>query len=497
MFRKLLIANRGEIAVRIIRTARDMGIRTVAIYSECDRAALHVRLADEAYCVGESPSSQSYLRMDRIVDVARQSGAEAVHPGYGFLSENPGFSRACREAGVVFIGPGPDAMQHMGEKIAARNTASECGVPVVPGPLTPLNSLEEVEAASQLTGFPLMLKAAAGGGGKGLRLVHTRSQLASAFRDARSEAEASFGDSRVYLEQYLSSPRHVEFQILADRHGNVIHLGDRECSIQRRHQKVIEECPSPMMTPDLRERMGRAAVDLARACRYENAGTIEFLVDQDGEFYFLEMNTRLQVEHPVTEMTTGLDLVQEQIRIASGAPLTLRQEDVRWDGAAVECRIYAEDPDNQFFPSPGTITQLRVPGGPGLREDSGVYEGWVVPVFYDPLLAKLVTWGWDRGQAIARMRRALDEYQVSGIKTTLPFFRRVLAHPRFIEGRLSTDFIDTTSLDSSAGKADDLADIAVIACALTATHHLDSPASPPSLESNWKRRGRELGLRSR
>ncbi len=497
MFSKILIANRGEIAARIIRTAREMDIRTVAVYSDCDRPALHVRLADEAYCLGPSPSVESYLDRDKILAVAEASGAEAIHPGYGFLAENAEFARRCGERGVCFIGPSPEAMELMGEKTAARRLASQVGVPMVPGTDTELTNSGEVESVAHEIGFPLMVKAAAGGGGKGMRLVRSADQLAAAVRDARSEALGAFGNPAVYLEKYLQSPRHIEIQVLGDSRRNVVHLGERECSIQRRHQKVIEECPSPLMTEALRSRMGEAAVKMARACSYENAGTVEFLVDSRQRFYFLEMNTRLQVEHPVTEMVTGLDLVQKQIRIAAGEPLGLRQEDISWRGAALECRIYAEDPENHFLPSPGRIRQLRQPSGPGVREDSGIYQGWEVPIFYDPLLSKVVTWAENRSEAISRMNRALREYQVSGIQTNIPFFRSILTHPKFLSADLSTDFIEKYYRGAPSVPSQKwLPEVAAIGAALFAsrTRAPDGNTGAPA-ESPWKLWGRWNGLR--
>jgi len=441
MFKKILVANRGEIAVRIIRAAKELGIASVAVFSECDRTALHVLMADEAYFLGPSPASESYLNIHRIVEIARSCTADAIHPGYGFLSENPELANQCQQALINFIGPTAKTMEQMGEKMAARRAAIKAQVPVVPGIESPLRNVVEAKKVANRIGFPILLKAAAGGGGKGMRLVQEAGDLPSAFRDTQSEARAAFGDSEVYIEKYLVSPRHIEFQILADHHGNVIHLGERECSIQRRHQKLVEECPSPMMTCQLRTSMGEAAVKLAVACGYRNAGTIEFLVDSEGRYYFLEMNTRLQVEHPVTEMVTGIDLVKEQIRVGSGEPLGFQQSGIHPRGSAIECRVYAEDPENQFFPSPGKISYLRAPGGPGVRDDSGIYEGWTVPIFYDSLLSKLVTWGIHRDEAIQRMRRALSEYHVAGIKTTIPFFQSLLRHNEFLAGNLSTDFL--------------------------------------------------------
>ncbi|HEX8459614.1 MAG TPA: acetyl-CoA carboxylase biotin carboxylase subunit [Pyrinomonadaceae bacterium] len=443
MFRKILIANRGEIAVRVLRACRELDIRTVAVYSEADAASLHVRLADEAYLLGAAPSSESYLRIERVIEAARAAGAEAIHPGYGFLAENAEFARACARAGLTFIGPSPDAMELMGSKINARRAATEAGAPVVPGTTEPLRSAEEARETAARFGYPVMLKAAAGGGGKGMRLVTREADIASAFETAQSEALAAFGDAAVYLEKAVERPRHIEIQVFADTHGNTVHLGERECSIQRRHQKVIEECPSPIDDPTLRARMGEAAVRVARAANYVGAGTVEFLVsDVTREFYFLEMNTRLQVEHPVTELVTGIDLVREQIMVAAGHALSFTQDEVEWRGHAIECRVYAEDPDNNFLPSPGRITSLRVPAGPNVRDDGGVYAGAEVSIYYDPMISKLAAWGRTRREAIERMRRALAEYTVGGIKTTLPFFREVMRDAEFIDGRLDTGFIE-------------------------------------------------------
>ena len=442
MFTKILIANRGEIAVRIIRACRDLNISPVAVYSEADATAVHVGLSDEAVCIGPAASVQSYLNIDRIIEAARKTGAQAIHPGYGFLAENADFAEAVAEAGLIFIGPSPAAMRVMGSKTSARRAAVEAGVPIVPGTVEPLSSLAEAERTARQFGYPIMLKAAAGGGGKGMRLVASTDELASAFTNAKSEAAASFGDDSLYLEKAVERPRHIEIQIFGDSHGNAVHLGERECSIQRRHQKVIEECPSPIDEPGLRERMGEAAVKLARAVNYVGAGTVEFLVsDATREFYFLEMNTRLQVEHPVTELVTGIDLVREQITVAGGAALSFSQNEISWLGHAIECRVYAEDPENSFFPSPGRISHLRVPSGPGIRDDSGVEANSEVSIHYDPLVSKLSVWGRTRVEAIDRLRRALDEYEVGGIKTTLPFFREIVRDQKFIAGQLDTGFI--------------------------------------------------------
>src|SRR5215813_2292284 len=442
MFRKVLIANRGEIAVRIIRACRDMGISPVAVYSEADSHALHVRLSDEAVCIGPAASIESYLSIPAIIGVAKQTGAEAIHPGYGFLAENADFAAAVAAASLTFIGPSPEAMRLMGAKTSARRTARDAGVPVVPGTVEPLTSFAEAKTTAASFGYPVMLKASAGGGGKGMRLVHGEAELESAFVNAQSEAAAAFGNPELYLEKAVERPRHIEIQIFADTHGNVVHLGERECSIQRRHQKVIEECPSPINDPDLRRRMGEAAVKLGQAVNYTGAGTVEFLLaDATRDFYFLEMNTRLQVEHPVTELVTGRDLVREQFRVATGGPLSFTQEDVSWQGHAIECRIYAEDPANKFFPSPGTVTHLREPAGLGVRIDSGVTRLSEVSIHYDPMIAKLAVWGRTRQEAIERLRRALDEYEVSGITTNLPFFREVAKDEEFVSGQLDTGFI--------------------------------------------------------
>jgi acetyl-CoA carboxylase biotin carboxylase subunit len=452
-FGKVLVANRGEIAVRVIRACREMGIRTVAVYSEADRSALHVRLADEACAIGPSPSRESYLSIDRVLGAAEASGAEAVHPGYGFLAENAEFASACGEKGLVFIGPRAETIALMGEKTAARREAVAAGVPVVPGTLEPLADEEAIAREAARIGFPVMLKAAAGGGGKGLRFVGSPDDLPSAVARARSEAKGAFGDDSVYLEKAILRPRHIEIQILADTHSHVVHLFERECSIQRRHQKVIEESPSPLVSPELRGRMGDLAVALAARVGYVGAGTLEFLVDSDRNPYFLEMNTRLQVEHAVTEEVTGIDIVKMQIRIARGEALPLEQEDIEQRGHAIECRVYAEDPEAGFLPSPGRIVALRVPDGPGVRDDSGVYEGWEVPVDYDPLISKLIVRAGSRPEAIQRMRRALSEYKVLGIRTTLPFFERALRHPAFEAGDFDTSFAETLLAEGALADA--------------------------------------------
>jgi acetyl-CoA carboxylase, biotin carboxylase subunit len=502
MFHKILIANRGEIAIRIIRTCRELGIRSVAIYSEPDVESLHVRMADEAVCVGPAASAQSYLKIDTIVSAAKELNAEAIHPGYGFLAESAEFARAVNAAGLVFIGPSPEAMDIMGSKTSARRAAVEAGVPIVPGTVEPLTSFDEASATAEKFGYPVMLKAAAGGGGKGMRLVAESSDLRSAFETAQTEAAAAFGDSSLYLEKAVERPRHIEIQIFGDTHGNLVHLGERECSIQRRHQKVIEECPSPLNDPDLRRRMGEEAVKIGRAVNYTGAGTVEFLFsDATRDFYFLEMNTRLQVEHPVTELVTGRDLVREQFGVATGQRLSFTQEDIDWHGHAIECRIYAEDPSNNFFPSPGTITHLREPAGPGVRIDSGVTRLSEVSIHYDPMIAKLAVWGRTRDEAIDRLKRALDEYEVSGITTTLSFFREVVQDEEFVSGQLDTGFISRFNERRAARDVETNqveTDLATIAAALSyALQRQRTAAAQTSLvNSRWKMEGRNARLRS-
>jgi acetyl-CoA carboxylase biotin carboxylase subunit len=497
MFRKVLIANRGEIAVRIIRTLREMRIATVAVYSDPDRTALHVRMADEAAHVGPGPSSESYLRIDRILEAARRHGAEAIHPGYGFLSENADFAAACEDAGLNFIGPSSASIRAMGSKTAARRAAIAAGAPVVPGADHGV-TLDEVHDFGRAHGYPILLKAVAGGGGKGMRLVSHESDLAAALRDAASEAERAFQNGEIYVEKFVERPRHIEIQVLGDRHGNMVHLGERECSIQRRHQKVIEECPSPLVAvhPEMRQAMGEAAVRAARAADYYNAGTVEFLVDQNRNFYFLEMNTRLQVEHPVTELVTGLDLVRLQVEIAAGSRLPFTQEDVTWRGSALECRIYAEDPINNFLPYPGKITRLTRPLGPGIRLDASIYAGWTVPMEYDPLLAKLAVWAGTRDAAIARMIRALGEYDVEGIRTNIPFFRQILEDPEFRAGALHTGFIEEFFQRRPAiAVPEDATAVAALVAALHLASRKVEPAHTAPGASAWLRAGREDLLR--
>jgi acetyl-CoA carboxylase biotin carboxylase subunit len=498
MFHKVLIANRGEIAVRLIRALRDHEIGSVAVFSDVDRKALHVRLADEAEHIGPAASSLSYLRIENILQAAKKHGADAIHPGYGFLSENANFAEACEKAGIVFIGPSAESIRLLGSKTQARLLAKQVKTPIVPGTEEPAKDLDQARAIARELGYPVLLKAAAGGGGKGMRLVASEAEFDSSLRDAASEAERAFQNSEIYIEKAVVNPRHVEIQLLGDKFGHMIHLGERECSLQRRHQKVIEECPSPLVSlhPEMRQAMGEAAIRVAQAAGYYNAGTAEFLVDQDRNFYFLEMNTRLQVEHPVTELVTGLDLVHWQLQIAAGERLTIPQEDVRWRGSAIQCRLYAEDPWSGFMPSPGQIEHLREPSGPGVRLDSGVYQGYTVPMDYDPLLAKLVTWGEDRLTATARMLRALDEYTVTGIQTNLDFFREILRDPGFVEGRIHTGFIyEFLERREPAASDEDLPVVAALAALAQMKHRRSPEAVPQAPASRWQSNGRARSLR--
>ena len=494
MFRKVLIANRGEIAARIIRACRDLGISPVAVYSEPDRASMHVRLADEAYLLGPAPPLESYLDIKKVIETAERAKADAIHPGYGFLSENPRFAEACASAGMLLIGPSAESMRLAGNKTNARTLLREHKIPLVPGTCRILTSVDEAVEEARTLGYPVMLKASAGGGGRGMRFVTGESRMKDDFASAGSEALNSFGDSSLYLEKYMVRPRHIEIQVFADQHGNAIHMGERECSIQRRHQKVLEECPSPIMDEELRRKMGETAIRVMRAVRYENAGTVEFLVDQNRHFYFLEMNTRLQVEHPVTEAVTGLDLVCEQFRVAAGEPLSLRQEQVQIRGAALQCRIYAEDPENAYSPSPGVIRGLQEPMGPGIRLDSGIYRGWEVPIHYDPLLSKLIAFGANRTQAVARMNRAIQEYQVSGIKTNVSLFAEILSDREFLAGNTHTGFLE--ELQERRGKGQTLPHSIPYSHALgAALAYADSaepsPSQPvPPSGSAWKLSGR-------
>ncbi len=443
---KLLIANRGEIALRILRTCREMGIATVAVHSTVDRNALHVQLADEAVCVGEAPSSRSYLNIPNILAAATSRGADAIHPGYGFLAENANFAEICQAHSITFVGPSPESIRAMGDKSTAKHTMQRVGVPTIPGSEGLLDTPEAAARLAEAMGFPVMIKATAGGGGRGMRLVTTADQLESLYRAAQGEAEAAFGNPGLYMEKFIDRPRHVEVQILADRHGNVVHLGERDCSVQRRHQKLLEEAPSPGLSADLRQRMGDAAVAAARSIGYEGAGTVEFLLDRSGHFYFMEMNTRIQVEHPVTEMVTGIDLIAEQLRIAGGEPISVHQEEIHIHGHAIECRINAEDPSQNFRPTPGRITGWLPPGGPGVRVDSHVYTGYEIPPFYDSLIGKLIVWGIDRDAALRRLRRALSECAITGIPTTIEFHLALLDRPEFQRGEIHTKFVEQEML---------------------------------------------------
>jgi acetyl-CoA carboxylase, biotin carboxylase subunit len=508
--RKILIANRGEIALRIARACRELVIDSVAVYSDADRSAPHVLAATEAYRLGPAPSVDSYLRGDLILEIADTSGADAIHPGYGFLSENADFAEACQAAGLKFIGPPASAMRALGSKTRARQAADAVGIPRVPGSTSGLPTLKEALRVAAQIGYPVMLKASAGGGGKGMRAVHSPEDMESAFEGARSEAERAFGSGEVYLERLVDRPRHVEIQVLADEHGNCVHLGERDCSVQRRHQKVIEEAPSVVVDEDLRQKMGAAAVRLAKSAGYTNAGTVEFLLESasneaPGNFYFLEMNTRLQVEHPVTELITGLDLVHLQIAIARGEPLPFTQQDVTLRGHAIECRIYAEDHENGFMPSPGKITRLIQPSGPGIREDSGIYEGWTVPMDYDPMLSKLIAYAPTRDLALARMRRAVEEYAIGGIRTNLGLFRRILNDRDFQLAKLDTGYLDRL-LSGNASQQAPLhdtngrmpnEDIAAISAGLFRKLNGTSATTAATTESSaWKRQARQEGLRS-
>jgi len=498
VFRKVLIANRGEVALRIIRTLREMNIATVAVYSDADRAALHVRKADEAAHIGPAASRESYLAIERILDAARRHGVDAIHPGYGFLSENAAFAQAVTDAGFVFIGPPPRAIELMGSKTEARRVAKRGGAPIVPGTEEGVESPGEALRFAREAGFPVMLKAVAGGGGKGMRRVDREAEFASLFETASSEALRAFGDGRIYVEKLIEKARHVEIQVIGDQHGHMAHLGERECSVQRRHQKVIEESPSPLVSrmPELRERMGDAAIRAARAAGYFNAGTVEFLADDDGHFYFLEMNTRLQVEHPVTELVTGLDLVRLQIEIAAGGRLPFTQEQVAMRGAAIECRIYAEDPANNFFPSPGRITHLSEPAGPGVRVDSGIYPGWTVPPDYDPMLSKLIVWAEDRGRAIDRMMRALGEYYVGGIRTNISLFQTILNDVSFRTGDIHTNYLDELLRAGARFDAHACPEAARVAALVAANQVAAVKTEPPrTAGSRWLALGREELIR--
>ncbi len=497
MFSKILIANRGEIALRVMRTCKEMGIATVAVYSTADKLSRHVRYADEAYCIGEGPSNQSYLLMDRIIEVAEKTGAQAIHPGYGFLSENSVFARKLAEKGIVLIGPTAEAMEIMGSKIASKQAVEKYGVPLVPGINEAITDTEAALEVAKKVGFPVLIKASAGGGGKGMRVVHTDTEFSDALRAAQNEARSAFGDDSVFIEKYVGNPRHIEFQLIADNFGNVVHLFERECSIQRRHQKLVEEAPSAVLTPELRNQMGEAAVNVAKACNYTGAGTVEFLLGDNQEFYFLEMNTRLQVEHPVTEMITGLDLVKCQIQVAAGLPLPFHQEDLRINGHSIELRVCAEDPYQQFLPNIGTVNTYETPAGPGIRIDDFMESNMEIPIYYDNMLAKLIVWGANREEAIARMKRAIDEYTITGIQTTLPFGTFVMNHPNFISGDFNTHFIQE-NFDPEMLKVSNSADFQEMAAAAVAffkgsnaeSVEADSPTN--SETTSWYQQRRQL-----
>lgn len=499
MINKILIANRGEIAIRVMRSCREMDILTVAVYSDADGGAMHVRYADEAYHIGPSPSNESYLNIDKIIEVAKRSGADAIHPGYGFLSENAEFSDRCKQEGIIFIGPSGDSIRTMGDKITARQTMIKAGVPVVPGTTEPILDESKAIEVIQEMGLPVMIKASAGGGGKGMRLVKEENQILSSIRSARSEALSAFGNDAVYIEKYIESPHHIEFQVLADNHGHTIHLFERECSVQRRHQKVVEETPSPLLTTEVREEMGKAAVAAAEAAGYSGAGTIEFIVDENLHYYFLEMNTRLQVEHPITERVVGVDLVKEQIRVANNEVLSLKQEDLKQRGHAIECRIYAEDPDRNFMPSPGVIKHITEPHGLGVRCDGYVYEGYEIPLYYDPLISKLICWGKNRDEAIARMKRALYEYKITGVKTSIRLLVRIMDTPDFKEGRYNTHFIEQNrdflfTIPPINPRVEDVAIMSVFVDYLGKVDNFETKVLAKNSKSNWKECGRKKNM---
>ena len=503
VFKKVLVANRGEIAVRVIRACEERGIAAVAVFSDADRTALHVRYADEAYYIGPSPSRESYLRIDKIIDVARKAGVDAIHPGYGFLSENAAFAAACADAGITFIGPSPDAIEKMGDKQTARATVASRGVPLVPGSEKGLHDSDLLTVAHKI-GFPLMIKASAGGGGKGMRAVHDPAEFENSLAAARREALGAFGNDEVYLEKLIANARHIEIQILADTHGNTIHLGERECSIQRRHQKLIEEAPSVAISEKLRQEMGQIAIAAAQAVNYVNAGTIEFLFDsRDNKYYFLEMNTRLQVEHPVTELVTGVDIVKEQIAIAAGRRMRYRQEDIVPKGWAIECRITAEDPFNNFLPNTGIISYLKEPTGPGVRVESSLYRGGEISLFYDPMVAKLIAWGENRAEAILRMRRALNEYRIGGIKTSIPFHQEIMDSTEFIWGTFDTGFINRRRVQKPAGQKPEHEKIVAVVGAMLAHEegrkavHINRENSATVRTNWWKQAGRMRQLGGR
>ena len=499
MIKKILVANRGEIAIRVIRTCREMGIKSVAVYSDADRKSMHVRYADEAYYIGPSPSVESYLVIDNIIKAAKKSKADAIHPGYGFLSENAEFADRCEKEGIIFIGPSSYAINTMGDKITARKNMMAANVPVVPGTAEPIDDLKEAIETVKKIGLPVMVKASAGGGGKGMRLITREEDIVSGVSSAKSEAAAAFGNDAVYIEKYINSPHHIEFQILADKHGNCIHLFERECSVQRRHQKVVEETPSPIMTPEVRDEMGKHAVAAAKAVDYASAGTIEFIVDDDLNYYFLEMNTRLQVEHPITERVVGVDLVREQINIANGKKLSYKQEDLSQHGHSIEVRIYAEDPDNNFMPNPGVVKHITEPLGLGVRHDGYIYEGYEIPMFYDPMVSKLIVWAPTRDQAIDRMKRALYAYKIVGIKTTIPFLSRIMDTPAFRKGGYNTHFIQDNMKylepgDNSKQKVKDVVAISAFVDYLKQIDRSRPNGNGNAVASNWKVSGRRRGM---
>lgn len=491
---KILVANRGEIALRIMRSAKEMGIKTVAVFSEADRNALHVRYADEAVCIGPPPSNESYLSSEKIINACKITGAEAIHPGYGFLSENAAFARAVKDAGLILIGPSPEAMEIMGNKLSAKAAALKFNIPMVPGTDEAITDIKEAKRRAEEVGFPILIKAAAGGGGKGMRIVEDPESFEDQMHRAVSEATSAFGDGSVFIERYVSSPRHIEIQVLGDNHGNIVHLFERDCSVQRRHQKVVEEAPSSVLTPEIREAMGRSAVDVARSCQYTGAGTVEFILDEDLNFYFLEMNTRLQVEHPVTEMITGIDLVKEQIRIARGEQISFKQEDLKINGHAIELRVYAEDPKNNFLPDIGTLQTYKVPQGPGVRVDDGFEQGMEIPIYYDPMIAKLVVFAATRKEAIERMIRAIDEYQITGIETTLSFGKYVMQHDAFVSGKFDTHFVQNYftpgCLDDP--KEDEGMIAAVFGAMLFNKKPVLTETSGNTATSEWKRNRRDF-----
>ena len=500
MIKKILVANRGEIAIRVMRSCRELGIATVAVFSDADADAVHVRMADQAHHIGPSPSTESYLVGEKIIKAAKETGSDAIHPGYGFLAENAAFAQLVIDSGLIWIGPPPHAIEVMGDKLAARKTVQGSDVPVVPGFEQVIEDVKSIGAEIDRIGYPILIKAAAGGGGKGMRIVNSPDELESAVRGASSEAKSAFGDDRVYIEKYIANPRHIEIQIMADTHGNCVYLGERECSIQRRHQKVIEEAPSPLVDEKMRRRMGAAAIQVAESCGYVNAGTVEFLADNDKNFYFLEMNTRLQVEHPVTELITGIDLVKEQINVASEGTLSFSQEDIAIRGHAIECRIYAEDPDNNFMPSTGELKSYREPAGPGIRVDSGVVEGSQIPIFYDPMISKLCTWGATRIEAIDRMARALSEYRICGVSTAIGFHEIVMEHEAFRKGDLTTHFIQNHFKDqdfSTQGDEHVMRAAVVAACFydFLDNKRLSTTSDRQREISKWKSAGRAGGLR--